>query len=169
MEAVCLAPIDTIKTRLQLDKSKQYNGIWHCGRTIAKVEGVRALWKGVVPFSTHLTFKYALRMGSNSFYQGLFRNKDGELSDGRRLLAGAMAGATEAVFIVTPFEVVKIRLQQQRGLDKSLIKYKVCLHASCLLHGLKTSRFQPAMTSDSSLWQDHCCVQSVHAWLWPTC
>jgi solute carrier family 25 (mitochondrial citrate transporter), member 1 len=61
MEAICLAPIDTIKTRLQLDKAKQYNGIAHCGQTIMRTEGVRALWKGVVPFSTHLTFKYALR------------------------------------------------------------------------------------------------------------
>lgn len=127
MEAVCLAPIDTIKTRLQLDKNKQYKGVWHCGSTISRAEGVWALWKGVVPFSTHLTFKYALRMGSNSFYQNIFRDKEGRLSDSRRLLSGAMAGATEAVCIVTPFEVVKIRLQQQRGLDKSQIKYKVLL------------------------------------------
>jgi hypothetical protein len=30
---------------------------------------VRALWKGLTPFATHLTCKYALRMGSNSVYQ----------------------------------------------------------------------------------------------------
>jgi hypothetical protein len=44
-------------------------GIVHCGQTIVNEEGVRALWKGLTPFATHLTLKYALRMGSNSVYQ----------------------------------------------------------------------------------------------------
>ncbi len=39
--------------------------------------------------------------------------------------AGFAAGITEALVIVTPFEVVKIRLQQQRGLSKELLKYRV--------------------------------------------
>lgn len=125
MEALCLQPIDTIKTRLQLDKIGKYHGIYHCGSTIIKEEGVGALWKGVVPFATHLTGKYALRMGSNSFYQNLMRDERGQLDGYRRLLAGAMAGMTEAVCIVTPFEVVKIRLQQQRGMDRGALKYHV--------------------------------------------
>ena len=40
------------------------------------------------------------------------------------LLAGLGSGITEAVLIVTPFEVIKIRLQQQKGMDKTLHKYK---------------------------------------------
>lgn len=44
-------------------------GIYDCGRTVVNEEGVRALWKGLTPFATHLTLKYALRMGSNSVYQ----------------------------------------------------------------------------------------------------
>ena len=50
--------------------------------------------------------------------------QDGKLSTGRRMGAGFMAGITEALVIVTPFEVVKIRLQQQKGVDKALLKYK---------------------------------------------
>ena len=38
-------------------------------------EGVRSLWKGLTPFATHLTLKYALRMGTNAFYQSLLRDK----------------------------------------------------------------------------------------------
>ena len=45
------------------------SGIYDCGRKVVNEEGVRALWKGLTPFATHLTLKYALRMGSNSFYQ----------------------------------------------------------------------------------------------------
>jgi solute carrier family 25 (mitochondrial citrate transporter), member 1 len=86
---------------------------------------VRALWKGLTPFATHLTLKYALRMGSNATYQSLLRDKNGELGSGRRLLAGFMAGITEALLIVTPFEVVKIRLQQQKGCSVEGLLYKV--------------------------------------------
>lgn len=41
------------------------------------------------------------------------------------LLCCCCAGITEALVIVTPFEVVKIRLQQQKGLSKEMLKYKV--------------------------------------------
>ena len=53
----------------------KYKGIYHCGNTVIKEEGARSLWKGLSPFATHLTLKYALRMGSNSVYQGLFRKQ----------------------------------------------------------------------------------------------
>jgi solute carrier family 25 (mitochondrial citrate transporter), member 1 len=62
MEACFLQPIDVIKTRLQLDTTGKYKGIYHCGSSIAKEEGMRSLWKGLTPFATHLTLKYALRM-----------------------------------------------------------------------------------------------------------
>lgn len=49
----------------------------------------------------------------------------GKLTNTSRLLAGLGAGVSEAVLIVTPFEVVKTRLQQQKGTDRALLKYKV--------------------------------------------
>ena len=51
--------------------------------------------------------------------------QNGLLADNRRMAAGFMAGVTEALVIVTPFEVVKIRLQQQRGMAKEQLLYKV--------------------------------------------
>ncbi|XP_075517271.1 mitochondrial succinate-fumarate transporter 1-like [Primulina tabacum] len=125
VEASCLQPIDVIKTRLQLDRSASYKGIIHCGTTITRNEGLRALWKGLTPFATHLTLKYALRMGSNAVLQSAFKDsKTGNLSHNGRMVAGFGAGVLEALVIVTPFEVVKIRLQQQRGLSPELLKYK---------------------------------------------
>jgi hypothetical protein len=154
-------------------------GIVDCGRQVVQQEGTRALWKGLTPFATHLTLKYALRMGSNSVYQvrvrcrpwcgmcvrvggvrelgaahapsacpwvaacvphscrvractttttapqGVLRDHNGHLSDGRRMAAGFAAGITEALLVVTPFEVVKIRLQQQKGLAYDKLKYHV--------------------------------------------
>lgn len=106
MEASCLQPIDVIKTRLQLDRSGNYKGILHCGATISRTEGVRALWKGLTPFATHLTLKYALRMGSNAVLQSAFKDPEtGKLSGYGRILSGFGAGVLEAIIIVTPFEV----------------------------------------------------------------
>ncbi|RMZ52788.1 hypothetical protein APUTEX25_000907 [Auxenochlorella protothecoides] len=132
MEAVLLQPIDVIKTRLQLDSRGRYSGIFHCGRTIAAEEGVRSLWKGLTPFVGQLTLKYALRMGSNAFFLEMLRDKEGRLTNTSRLLAGLGAGVSEAMLIVTPFEVVKTRLQQQRGTDKALLKYKGPVHTAML-------------------------------------
>ncbi|KAL3838185.1 hypothetical protein ACJIZ3_022776 [Penstemon smallii] len=134
MEACCLQPIDVIKTRLQLDRTGAYRGIIHCGTTITRSEGVRALWKGLTPFATHLTLKYTLRMGSNAVLQSAFKDSQtGNLSHQGRLLAGFGAGVLEALVIVTPFEVVKIRLQQQRGLSPELLKYKGPIHCARLI------------------------------------
>ena len=106
VEACCLQPIDVIKTRLQLDRSGNYKGIIHCGTTISRSEGVRALWKGLTPFATHLTLKYTLRMGSNAMFQGAFKDSEtGKISNQGRLLSGFGAGVLEALAIVTPFEV----------------------------------------------------------------
>lgn len=131
VEASCLQPIDVIKTRLQLDTSGTYKGIIHCGATVYRSEGVRALWKGLTPFATHLTLKYTLRMGSNALFQSAFKDSQtGQLSNTGRLLSGFGAGVLEALVIVTPFEVVKIRLQQQRGLSPELLKYKGPIHCA---------------------------------------
>ena len=39
-----------------------------------------------------------------------------------------MAGVVEAILIVTPFEVIKTRLQKQHGTDVSKFKYKGPIH-----------------------------------------
>ncbi|CAI9761878.1 unnamed protein product [Fraxinus pennsylvanica] len=106
MEACCLQSIDVIKTRLQLDRSGSYKGIIHCSTNITRNEGVWALWKGLTPFATHLTLKYALRMGSNAVLQLVFKDSQtGNLSHHRRLLSGFGAGVLGSLVIVTPFEV----------------------------------------------------------------
>ena len=131
VEACMLQPIDVVKTRLQLDKTGHYKGMLHCGKTIAAEEGIPALWKGLTPFIGQLTLKYALRMGSNAFFLEMLRGEDGKLTSTARLSAGLGAGVSEALLIVTPFEVVKTRLQQQRGgVDKALLKYRGPVHTA---------------------------------------
>jgi len=123
-EAVCLQPLDVTKTRLQLDNTTnpRYKGMFDCLKTIAKEEGTAALYKGLTPFVTHLTLKYALRFSMfEQFKQMLGASKTGETTPGKNFTAGLMVGTLEACLIVTPFEVIKTRLQKQKG--TSNLKY----------------------------------------------
>ena len=129
-EALFLQPMDVVKTRLQLDRAGRYRGIRDCLSQTAEQEGARALWKGLTPFATHLSLKYMLRFATNAVYQNALRDERGELSQRARLAAGFGAGVTEALVIVTPFEVVKIKLQAQKGLATSQLRYKGPLHCA---------------------------------------
>lgn len=125
-----LQPLDVTKTRLQLDNVGRYKGMVHGLRTIAAEEGAGALYKGLTPFVTHLTLKYALRFGSFGFFKNLLGVRaDGEGEAWKNFTAGLFAGLTEAVIIVTPFEVVKTRLQKQEGTDAKKLKYRGPIHA----------------------------------------
>ena len=59
--------------------------------------------------------------------------QNGNLSDFKRAGAGFAAGITEALIVVTPFEVVKIKLQQQKGTSREMLRYKVCCCGLLLL------------------------------------
>lgn len=113
IEAYLLQPTDVVKTRLQMSAAS--HGIIRTGRIIYQEEGLAALWKGATPFATHLALKYCLRWGSATYFKNMLRDDTGGLTSSRTFLAGALAGALEAVVVVTPFEVVKTRLQVQKG------------------------------------------------------
>lgn len=126
VEACTLQPLDVLKTRMQMAPP---------GATLAgtasgmfKNEGTLAFYKGLSPFVAHLVLKYATRWHFNEFYRGCMAGKDGNVSRAATFIAGLGAGLTEAVLIVTPFEVTKTRLQTQTGTDKAALKYKNPIH-----------------------------------------
>lgn len=126
IEALVLQPLDVMKTRLQLDKTKKYSGMINCGVSIYHKEGASALYKGLAPFVTHLTVKYALRFGTFGYMKDMFGK-----STSSTFLAGLFAGLVEATMIVTPFEVVKTRLQQQEGTRN--LKYTGAIKTAVLI------------------------------------
>jgi len=124
-EACLLQPLDVTKTRLQLDKAGKYNGMFDCLKKIAAEEGVGALYKGLTPFVTHLTLKYALRFGSFEWFKQLLgADKDGNTTPAKNFSAGLLVGSLEACLIVTPFEVIKTRLQKQVKVQGQELRYK---------------------------------------------
>lgn len=118
-EALVCHPLDTIKVRMQLSRSGRGTGgkgrgFIATGRSIVAKESPLGLYKGLGAVVTGIVPKMAIRFASFEAYKDLLKNKDtGKVSSSSIFLAGLGAGVTEAVIVVGPMEVVKIRLQAQ--------------------------------------------------------
>lgn len=99
-----------------------------------KRETPLGLYKGLGAVLTGIVPKMAIRFTSYEWYKQLLANKEtGAVSGRATFFAGLAAGVTEAVAVVTPMEVVKIRLQAQHHsmadpLD--IPKYRNAAHAT---------------------------------------
>ncbi|WVQ79239.1 hypothetical protein IAT38_001335 [Cryptococcus sp. DSM 104549] len=137
-EALVCHPLDTIKVRMQLSKSRKAKGLkplgfFATGRQIAARETPLGLYKGLGAVVSGIVPKMAIRFASFEVYKGWLANPDGTISGKATFLAGLGAGATEAVAVVTPMEVIKIRLQaQQHSLADPLDvpRYRNAAHAA---------------------------------------
>ncbi|TMW69788.1 hypothetical protein Poli38472_001944 [Pythium oligandrum] len=130
IEALILTPLDVTKTRLQLDKTGQYKGFVDAGKQLFRSEGPKGLYKGFTPWTIHVVTKNGTRFYFNAIYRRMLADKNGQVSGANEFIAGALAGATEAVLIVTPFEVIKTRLQGQNVIKGQELKYKGTIHTA---------------------------------------
>ncbi|KAG6999428.1 succinate/fumarate mitochondrial transporter [Physcia stellaris] len=139
MEALACHPLDTIKVRMQLSRrarapGAKRRGFYTTGKEIVKRETPLGLYKGLGAVITGIVPKMAIRFTSYEWYKQLLANKQtGAVSGQATFFAGLAAGVTEAVAVVTPMEVVKIRLQAQHHsmadpLD--IPKYRNAAHAT---------------------------------------
>lgn len=118
MEALACHPLDTIKVRMQLSRRARQpgakrRGFIKTGVEIARKETPLGLYKGLGAVLTGIVPKMAIRFTSYEWYKQLLAGKDGVIGGGANFTAGLAAGVTEAVLVVCPMEVVKIRLQAQ--------------------------------------------------------
>lgn len=119
MEALVCHPLDTIKVRMQLSRRARVpgapkRGFVRTGVEIVKKETPLGLYKGLGAVMTGIVPKMATRFTSFEMYkQALADTNTGVVSARGTFLAGLAAGVTEAVVVVTPMEVIKIRLQAQ--------------------------------------------------------
>lgn len=115
-EALCCHPLDTIKVRMQIYKrtGNVAPGFLTIGKQIYSNEGFLALYKGLGAVVIGIIPKMAIRFSSYESYKSFLTDKQtGTISTGNTFIAGVGAGITEAVLVVNPMEVVKIRLQAQ--------------------------------------------------------
>ncbi|PHH83253.1 hypothetical protein CDD82_2673 [Ophiocordyceps australis] len=137
MEALVCHPLDTIKVRMQLSRRARQpgapkRGFIRTGIEIVKKETPLGLYKGLGAVLTGIIPKMAIRFSSFEWYKQLLADDAGHVSGRATFVAGLAAGVTEAVAVVTPMEVVKIRLQAQHHsmadpLD--IPKYRNAAHA----------------------------------------
>lgn len=118
MEALACHPLDTIKVRMQLSRRARApgapkRGFLKTGSEIVKRETPLGLYKGLGAVLTGIVPKMAIRFTSYEWYKQMLADEEGRVSGRSTFLAGLAAGVTEAVAVVTPMEVVKIRLQAQ--------------------------------------------------------
>ncbi|GES61988.1 2-oxodicarboxylate carrier 2 [Aspergillus terreus] len=124
-EILVMYPLDVVKTRVQLQKGvatageDYYNGMFDCLRKIVKNEGASRLYRGITAPILMEAPKRATKFAANdswgAFYRGLFGVE--KQTQSLAVLTGATAGATES-FVVVPFELVKIRLQDRASAGK---------------------------------------------------
>ncbi|GAA6011761.1 hypothetical protein JCM11491_000742 [Sporobolomyces phaffii] len=141
-EALACHPLDTIKVRMQLSRSgkrtgTKARGFFATGAHIVGKETPLGLYKGLGAVVTGIVPKMAIRFASFEQYKGFLANKEtGQTSSSMIFLAGLGAGVTEAVMVVCPMEVVKIRLQaQMHSMSDPLDvpKYRNAAHALYLI------------------------------------
>ncbi|KAL2753855.1 hypothetical protein ACRALDRAFT_2108418 [Sodiomyces alcalophilus JCM 7366] len=133
MEALACHPLDTIKVRMQLSRrartaSGPSRGFIRTGVDIVKKETPLALYKGLGAVLTGIVPKMAIRFTSFEAYKQMLADKSTGVVSGKATFfgksprpvpapllqsTGLAAGVTEAVAVVTPMEVIKIRLQAQ--------------------------------------------------------
>ncbi|CAK9779856.1 putative organic acid transporter [Cutaneotrichosporon oleaginosum] len=112
-ELLLLYPLDVVKTRQQLDTSKNPAGMVTVFKNIVTQEGPSRLYRGIMSPLMMEAPKRAIKFGANGWWGSLFTNNgEKKMTQGLATLTGCCAGATES-FVVTPFELVKIRLQDK--------------------------------------------------------
>ncbi|MCJ1273774.1 hypothetical protein MMC21_001567 [Puttea exsequens] len=123
-EILVMYPLDVVKTRVQLQQGKgagedSYNGMVDCFRKIVKNEGFSRLYRGITAPILMEAPKRATKFAANDAWGKQYRSMFGisKMNQQLSILTGASAGATEA-FVVVPFELVKIRMQDRASAGK---------------------------------------------------
>ncbi|CDS13869.1 hypothetical protein LRAMOSA06043 [Lichtheimia ramosa] len=120
MEACTCHPLDTIKVRMQLARKAQVSasgrrlGFLGVGIRIVQNESFFALYKGLGAVIGGIVPKMAIRFSSFEIYKGLLADENGVVSRTGIFFAGLAAGTTEAIAVVGPMDLIKIRLQSQK-------------------------------------------------------
>lgn len=115
--AICVYPIDVIKTRMQNNINLYYKNGFDCLHKIIKNEGYKTFYKGSFIQLIGIGPEKAIKLTVNDFVLSNFTNNN--------LIAGACAGASQ-VMITNPIEVIKIQYQMKTNGTLSLyqtIKY----------------------------------------------
>lgn len=107
-------PLDTAKVKLQLQKGgeSKYRGLLGTCATVAREEGVSALYKGLEPGLHRQVINGGLRIGLYDPVKQIIVGKDhvGDVPLWGKIGAGLATGAI-AITVASPTDLVKVRMQ----------------------------------------------------------
>jgi len=116
VEAIAVWPMEYIKTQLQLqsratNEVPKFQGIIGCARYTVQTHGFFAFYRGLGPILAFSIPKAGIRFGGYKYFANMLQDPvTGKVSIYGDLVAGTLAGITEAVLAVTPMETLKTRL-----------------------------------------------------------
>jgi hypothetical protein len=120
----CLTnPIDVIKIRLQLQSElagapaagqQHYSGMLSGMVKIGRVEGIRGLYRGLIPSLLRESSYSSIRVGLYDVFRDLYSSHLGGTGAAVRFLSGATSGCIGAI-VANPTDLVKVRLQASRA------------------------------------------------------
>ncbi|RYP11953.1 hypothetical protein DL765_007532 [Monosporascus sp. GIB2] len=107
-----------------------YNGMLDCFQKIVRNEGFSRLYRGISAPIMMEAPKRATKFAANDEWGKIYRKAFGaeKMNQSLSILTGASAGATES-FVVVPFELVKIRLQDKTSAAAEFKRFGICLRA----------------------------------------
>ncbi|CAN6559452.1 unnamed protein product [Malus baccata var. baccata] len=119
----CTIPLDTAKVRLQLQKkavagdgagAPKYRGLLGTMATIAREEGLAALWNGIIPGLQRQCIYGGLRIGLYDPVKIFLVGSafGGDIPLFHKILAALFTGAL-AIIVANPTDLVKVRLQSE--------------------------------------------------------
>ncbi|KLU81162.1 tricarboxylate transporter [Magnaporthiopsis poae ATCC 64411] len=111
VEAFATYPFEFAKTRGQLlSKAERSANPFSIITTVARQEGLGAIYTGCSTLAAGCTLKAGVRFMSYDTIKNILVDDNGKLTTGRGILAGMFAGAVESVVAVTPTERIKTAL-----------------------------------------------------------
>ncbi|KAG2224316.1 hypothetical protein INT45_012885, partial [Circinella minor] len=114
-ELLVMQPTDVLKTRFQSIRVATHynNGILQAFKRVISEEGFKALYRGTIPVLCIVGPRVSLQYLGLTLYKPIFEKLEGKMipSHSSAGLAGICTGITQAVTLVTPLEMIKVRQQ----------------------------------------------------------
>eukprot|EP00013_Stygamoeba_regulata_P000304 CAMPEP_0177638088 /NCGR_PEP_ID=MMETSP0447-20121125/5306_1 /TAXON_ID=0 /ORGANISM="Stygamoeba regulata, Strain BSH-02190019" /LENGTH=438 /DNA_ID=CAMNT_0019140035 /DNA_START=24 /DNA_END=1340 /DNA_ORIENTATION=+ len=124
-------PLEIAKTRLALAETGSYRGIAHCLLSIQRLEGARALFRGLVPSLAGIVPYAAVDLGMYSLLKDEYHQRYGHDPAVPALLACGAVSSSCGQLVAYPLQLVRTRLQAQ-GLPGRPM-YNGMLHCMALI------------------------------------
>jgi len=132
IEATCMYPAEFVKTQLQLQNKlstqPKFAGPFHCVQVTVQQHGVLGMYRGLSSLIAGSVPKTGVRFTTMELLKKIAQDENGKVSPGRIALAGFGAGASEAIFAVTPMEVIKTQFIADQNHPPDQRKYKGLRH-----------------------------------------